>query len=310
MHQRAVFITLLGLTLLAGVVSPSFSHFLRAEMASTNYRIDWDTISNGGLDTSSSASYQLRDTIGNPAVGNASSSSYNLAAGYRGGVEDQVLTFTLLPQAATTGQVATSLSLNTVTVVSTTDFSVDDYAAVVQDIGTSQIVGFGKITSKTSGTLTFDDLDDNGTAPTVDGSNDRVYLLEGTDVSFDALSASEVVAEIIGFEVTAASDNGYSIQIADDGNLRSGAVDIDDVSDGGVSVGSEEYGGRSSDTSLSGSTFDTADSALTTSFQPVVTEASTAFDDRNFLILKAAAGSGTGGGTYTQVLTVVATGNY
>ena len=296
--------------MLAGVVSPSFSHYLRAEMASTNYRIDWDTISNGGLDTSSSASYQLRDTIGNPAIGDSSSSSYNLAAGYRGGVEDQVLTFTLLPQAASVEQVATVLSGNIVTVVSTTDFEVDDYAIVVQDIGTDQVTGFGKITAKTSTTLTFDDLADNGTAPVVDGSNDRVYLLEGADISFSTLSSSEVVTEIVGFEVTAASDNGYSVQIADDGNLRSGSSDVDDVSDGGVSVGSEEYGGRSSDTSLASSTFDTADSALTTSLQPVVTEASAAFDDRHFFTLKAAVSNSTAGGTYTQVLTVVATGNY
>ncbi|MEK9131099.1 MAG: hypothetical protein AAB429_03215 [Patescibacteria group bacterium] len=279
-------------------------------MASTNYRIDWDTISNGGLDTSSSASYQLRDTIGNPAIGDSSSSSYNLAAGYRGGVEDQVLTFTLLPQAASVEQVATVLSGNIVTVVSTTDFEVDDYAIVVQDIGTDQVTGFGKITAKTSTTLTFDDLADNGTAPVVDGSNDRVYLLEGADISFSTLSSSEVVTEIVGFEVTAASDNGYSVQIADDGNLRSGSSDVDDVSDGGVSVGSEEYGGRSSDTSLASSTFDTADSALTTSLQPVVTEASAAFDDRHFFTLKAAVSNSTAGGTYTQVLTVVATGNY
>lgn len=310
MHTKYTLPALLSLTLLAGIACPSFSHFLSAEMASTSYRIDWDTLSNGGLDTSSSATYQLRDTIGNPAIGDSTSASYGLTGGYRAGVEDQVLTFALLPQVTASEVTASALVGNTVTVATTVGFSVDDYAAVVQDSGENQVSAFGKITTITAATLTFDDLVDDGTAPVIDGNGDLVYLLQGSDIAFDTLDESQVLTEIVGFVITAASDNGYSVQVADDGDLRNGSADVDDVADGQVTAGSEEYGGRSSDNSLSSSTFDTADSALSTSFQSVVTQTDASFDDRHFLTLKAAVSSNTSNGAYGQVLTFIATGNY
>lgn len=310
MQTKSVRNAMVGLTLLAGIACPSFSHFLYAEMSSTNYRIDWDTVSTGGLDTSSSASYTLRDTIGNPAAGSASSSSYGLEGGYRIAIEDQVLSFAVLAQVVSSGVNASSLASNIVTIDSSSGFSVDDYALVVQDVGQNQVAALGKISSLTATTLSFDDLVNGGSAPVIDGGNDKVFLLEGSTLAFDVLNTSEVVTEVIAFEVTAAIDNGYSVQISEDGDLRSGSFAIDDVIDGAIVAGSEEYGARSSDTSVAGSTFDTADTAITTSLQPIVTTSSASFSSRSFLTLKAAVANSTPAGTYAQVLTVVATGNY
>ena len=52
-------------------------------MGSSNYRIESDSINTGGEDTSSSASYQLKDTVGEIGTGISSSASYAMHAGYR-----------------------------------------------------------------------------------------------------------------------------------------------------------------------------------------------------------------------------------
>ncbi len=96
----------------------------------------------------------------------------------------------------------------------------------------------------------------------------------------------------------------------EDDNLSSGANDIDDVGDGSVTVGSEEYGAISSDSSLSASTFDTADTAFTTSFQDIADESDVSFESRNFLELKAAIDGSTEDGSYSQTLTFILSGNF
>ena len=114
----------------------------------------------------------------------------------------------------------------------------------------------------------------------------------------------------MGFEVTAETDNGYVVQVFDDGNLRDGANDIDDVADGTVTAGAEEYGGRSSDTSLADSTFDSADTGFTTSFTNVATESSASFASRNFVTIKAAMSSASSNGSYAHTLSFIASGNF
>ena len=115
---------------------------------------------------------------------------------------------------------------------------------------------------------------------------------------------------IVAFDVTAANDNGYVVQILEDGNLRSGGNVVNDVVDGSVTSGSEEYGARSSDTSISTSTFDTADTALSTTFSDVATEATASFESRNFVTLKVAIDEGTADGSYSQIVSLIASGNF
>jgi len=301
MNYRAFGLILVGIFV--------FSNSALAAMSSTNYQILWDSVDSGGSDTSSSASYILRDSVGNPAAGSSSSTSYSDQAGYRAGIFDQFLSFDLFTQSNGTQQSATLVAGTTVT-TTTSGFSTGDYIALVQDLGASQVTAIGKITSIGAGTITVDAWKNNGTAPTIDGTNDYVYKLTGTSAAFGTFSTSSVSTSVVGFEVTIDDDSGYTVQILEDGELRSGSDTIDEVADGSVTTGSEEYGARSSDTSLTGSTFDTADTAITLSFQDIANESTLQFNSRNFLTLKTAISSSTPSGSYAQVLTFIASGNF
>lgn len=281
-----------------------------AEMSSSSFLIRWDSVNTGGSDTGSSSSYQLRDTVESVVAGRTSSSSYNLDQGYRGGVFDQVLSFDVRAQNFSNVVSATALSSLTVTVSSVSGISVNDYIAIIQDRGVSQVSAIGKVTSIGSSSLTVDSLTNGGTAPTVDGTNDYVYVLSGATVSYGTLSDSSVSTAIVSFEVSADSASGYVVQINDDGNLRSGSNDIDDVTDGAVAEGSEEFGARSSDTTLASSTFDTADSAMTTSRQDVVTRSSVSMADRSFVTFRASISTSTTAGSYGSVISFIASGNF
>lgn len=73
----------------------SVCSFAFAEVrTSTNYQIDNDTISSGGSENSSSASYSIADTLGGFAVGTSTSANYRNDAGYRAAVADSFITIT------------------------------------------------------------------------------------------------------------------------------------------------------------------------------------------------------------------------
>lgn len=283
--------------------------FVEAAMNSTNYMIRWDTVSTGGSDTASSASYGLRDTAESTVAGLGTSSSYLLSQGYRFAIDDQFIRFEVKAQNTSQGRAASALSGLTVT-ASTSGISVNDLIAVVQDLGVSQVGAIGRVASIGSGTLTVDAWKNGGTAPTVDGSNDYVYPLTSTTVALSDLSTSSVVTSIVAFEVSIDNDDGYVVQVFDDGNLRSGANTIDDVADGAVTTGSEEYGARSSDTTISTSTFDSADTAITTTSTDVATESTGITESRNFLTMKAGISTSTSSRDYSQTLGLIASGNF
>ena len=279
-------------------------------MTSTNFQIQWDTVGQGGSDTSSSSTYLLRDTVGNTASGSSVSSSYNLEAGYRAGIFDQILSFNVQALLSATQMTASSRSGNTVTVNSTSSLSVNDLIVLIQNKGTSEIDAMGKVISKTDTTFTVDAWAHNGTLPTIDVSNDYAYVLSGNTAALGTLSTSDVATSVIGWDVSADLLNGYTVSVFEDGDLRSGSVSLSDVTDGTVNAGSEEYGARSSDVTLTNSAFDTQDAALTTSFQEVATESSVSFDRRNFLILKAGISSTSDVANYSQTLSFVVSGNF
>lgn len=287
-----------------------YGNFASAQMSSSSFLIRWDSVNTGGSDSASSSSYQLRDTVEPTVAGRSSSTSYNLDQGYRGGVFDQVISFDLRSQSLSTGREATALSGLIVTVSSVSGISAGDYIALLQDQGVGQVSAIGKVTTVGSSTLTVDSWTNGGTTPTINGTNDYVYVLSGATVSFGTLSDSSVATAVISFEVSVDSTSGYVVQVNDDGNLRSGSNDIDDVSDGAVSEHAEEFGARSSDTSLASSTFDTADSAMTTSRQDVVTRSAVSMADRNFVTLKASISTSTTAGSYGNVISFIASGNF
>lgn len=279
-----------------------------AQMSSTNFEIRFDSVGFGGSDSASSASYQLRDTLGDTGAGNSASSSYQVDAGYRGGIFDQVVTFDTFAQTGTS-QVPTGLA-GTVVTVPTAGFSIGDFVAVVQNVGASQVAGIGRIIAIGGGTITLDELKDGGATPVIDGTNDVVYRMTEGDVGFGDLDDTAVFTRIIGWNVSIDVDGGYVVQLSDDGNLRDGANDINDVADGSVTAGAEEYGARSSDTTLAGSTFDTVDTAITTTLQDIADESTVSFESRNFLTLKAAIAAGTADGSYAHTLNLIVSGNY
>ena len=280
-----------------------------AAMTSTNFQILWDSVNAGGLDTSSSATYQLRDVVGDVSVGTGSSANYQTSDGYRSGIFDQTISFALFSQDASTSRAATALSGTTIT-ADTTNLAENDYVVLIQDEGSGQVSAIGKISSIGVGQIVVDELKTAGSSPSIDGTNDVLYKLSGTTGAIGSLSSTTVNTTTIGFEVTADLTNGYTLKTYDDGNLRFGSYDIDDVSDGEVTVGSEEYGGRSSDTSLASSTFDTQDTAFTTSLQDVVTVSSNAFEDRNFVTLKSSMSPTSTAATYTHTLGFILSGNF
>ncbi len=287
-----------------------WASFASAQMSSTNYQIRWDTFSTGGSDTSSSTSYQLHDTVETGVAGTSTSSSYQLDQGYRSGDFAQIIKFDLFATSSGTGRTAGAISGNTVTVSSTSGLVVDDYISVVEDYGTDNVVAIGQITVVGTGEVTVDEWKHAGTMPVPDASGDYVYELNGASIGFGNLDATTVDLAVIGWEVTVDNSNGYVVQVVEDGNLRDGAASFSDVSDGTVTAGSEEYGARSSDTTLTDSSFDTEDSAITTSFQDVDTESTFAFESRDFLALKIAAATTSTAGSYGHTISVIASGNF
>jgi len=182
--------------------------------------------------------------------------------------------------------------------------------SLLQDRGSGQVTAIGQIASIGGGSITVDALKDGGVAPVIDGTNDFVVLLDGAVSAFGTLSALSVGTSVIGMAVSSSAPSGYVVQVLSDGDFRNGANTINSVADGSVTVGSEEYGARSSDTALATSTFDTADSAFTTSFQTIADAATAVSNDRNFLVDKAAIDALTIEGVYAQTLTLIVSGNY
>ncbi|MFH1142840.1 MAG: hypothetical protein ABIH67_03715 [Candidatus Uhrbacteria bacterium] len=280
-----------------------------AAMSSTNYEIRWDSVGLGGSDTSSSASYQLRDTLGDNGSGRSTSDSYLIDAGYRGGIFDKIIAFELFAQSSTTTN-ATALSGTTITVSDSSSFSSGQKVALIQDFGASQVAGVGEITGISGNDITLDTLDTGGAVISIDGSGDYLYLMNATSINFGSVNENSLAQSVIGWEVNVDVDGGYTVSVIEDANLSSGVNDIDDVSDGSVTAGSEEYGARSSDQSLSNSTFDTQDTAITSSFQEVGSRSSAAFSSRDLLTIKAATASTSINGTYSHNLTIIVSGNY
>jgi hypothetical protein len=279
-------------------------------MSSTNYQIRFDSVGVGGVETSTSSSYKVRDSL-EFIQGTSSSSSYRVDQGYRGGVYDPVVHFNVISQDTASQVAATAITSTSVDVTVTTGYVTGDYIVVLQNEGLSQVAAMGRITSVAGSTLNVDFFQYASSLPVIDGSNDYVYELTGSSIPLASLSPSTVSTGIIGWEVAADVPTGYSVFVMENQNLQTAGGDVlNDVDDGAVTAEMEEYGGRSSDTTLSNSTFDTLDTAFTTTLQQVASRTVATLKARDFLTLKAAAAETTVNGAYSHTLTVVFVGNY
>ncbi len=295
------------MTILALILAP-----FKAEsaMSSTNYQINFDNVGMGGEDTATSTSYTVRDSFGT-VQGISTSSSYSEQVGFRAGIYDPTVAYSVFTQNTSSQVAATSLSSLDIDVTSTAGFSVGDFIVVIQDEGASQVSAIGKVTVVGVSTLTVDELQDGGTAPVIDGTNDYVYKLAGNSLPLSGISDSVVSTGIVGWEVNADVSNGYSVYVFEDHDLQTGGAEVlTDVADGTVTAGVSEYGALSSDTTLSTSTFDTADTAFTTSPQQIATRAGNSFEARDFLTLKASMSALQENGNYSHNLTLIFVGSY
>lgn len=295
------------------LLAPYFN-FAQAQMTSTNYKIQFDSVQAGGDDTGSSTTYQLRDSVGGNSDGNASSTTYNLTAGYRQGIFDQVATFETygmnrVSETAATALVGTVVTLNTVDGV-----SVGNMAYLVQDQGTNQRTGFGKVIDITGNDVTLDSLTTLGGSLTINGSADYFYTANTNYLDLGVLNSSNLSTTMLGWTVDADVSGGYSVYAYEDHDMQL-TIDLEtfvitDVADGTVSAGVSEYGARASDSTLVGSSFDTTDHNFSTAYQLVGSRTSNSLQNRDFLLIKAAVQSGQEPGNYGHTLTLIYVGAY
>ncbi len=280
-----------------------------AAMSSANYQILWDEFSTGG-GQGSSASYLLRDSVGGGGL-QATSASYVLDSGFRGGLYDQVVNFSPRIQDRSSQVAATNFASNIVTVTTTSGIVVDDWVLLVQNEGASQVAGMGKVTAVDATTITLASPLAGGT-PTIDGVSDYVYEMSSSGTpGFGTLSTSALALHSVGWVANADVVQGYNAYVFEDGDLRTGeGAAIADVTDGQVSAGDSEYGARSSDSSLALSSFDTEDSAITSSPQQVASVSANPFESAGFVTLKVGIDSTQQGGSYGQTLSIIFVGDY
>ncbi len=113
---------------------------------------------------------------------------------------------------------------------------------------------------------------------------------------------------------------GYNVTVVEDGNLRNGAHDINDVSDGAVNAGSEEYGLATSDIdsgldiALDANCGSGPYSATGVNASPKKIAKATgptySSGETNTICYAASIATDTASGSYNQVLTYIATGNF
>ena len=283
-------------------------------MTSTNYGIKWDSINSGGNDTSTSTNFGLRDTIGEQATGFTTSTNYTLSAGYRTGDSDVgSISFILNTQDNST-QVPytayTSSSPYTVTVSSTSGYAVDNMIAVVENLGLSQHIAIGRITSIAGNVFTVDSWDGSPSLinATPSGGDDYVFRLHGNSADLGTLVVTTPKTSLTGTRVSTNSINGYTVYVVSDGNLRyTTSTFITNVSDGAVTLGSEEYGWRVFGDSATNTSMDFP---FTTSSQAIQSSLVPVNDQRVGLEYKVAIATSTPAGNYSQVITYLMTVNF
>ncbi len=289
---------------------------ISADSSSTNYRIKFDSFTYFGAENTSATSYIL-NTGGNHAVGQSTSTSYDTRQGYGGGVYDPFASFSLGVQDFSSQVAITAQpSANTYTFTDASGFSQGDTVILVSDesdampsfrINTIASIAVNDVTLSADSDEDFDSL-------TVDGTDDYVYevLYSSGSTGLGLLSSSAVTKRYLTWLVESEADQGYTVYIFENQDLTGGSTGqtIADVADGTVSAGSSEYGAQSTDSTLASSTFDTQDTAITSSPQQIATRSGVARQERDVLVLKTSIEESQAEDTYTQELTVLYVGDY
>ncbi len=279
-------------------------------MNSGNYKINWDTIGSGGLDTGSSTNYSIQDTIGGVFPGASTSTNYQAWAGYRIDFLKNALSLVVRGQGGSTGIAYTAFDAlnNTVTVASASSFSLNQLISVAENVGFSQKTAVGFVTRIDGNTITVDHW--SGSTSTMsavpNGGDDLVYPIQSRSVAFGTLSASQPNVQTIVTTAKSSLESGFEVRVTAAGSLTNGLSIIPAVSDGSVTVGSSEYG-----MSIVGDYTSTSGDVAVTNAEIQGAASSTTNPARAAVILKAAIQTGSiTDGSYTQGLIFTMSGSY
>jgi hypothetical protein len=273
-------------------------------MSSTQYQINWDSVNSGGNDYSSSTNFRLRDTVGEMGTGLSASQNYQLSAGYRAGDEQEpflALTVGTQENSTRTAWTAFSSAGKTATLTATSSFAIGDFIGVVENVGLSQLVAFGKITSISGADVTVDAWsgEPGSLSASPSGGNDFAYRVNGRAADLGTQVSTQAGTSLTVMDVLSNVGTGYTVSVQSDDDLRNAVSStISNVADGAVSLGSEEYGGESVGTFA---TSTGSDFAFSSSTQRNVQESAAYGDhDRNGVIYKLTITASTPSGNYRQ----------
>ncbi|MBD3281198.1 hypothetical protein GF391_00440 [Candidatus Uhrbacteria bacterium] len=292
----------------------SITNGVSAAMTSANYEINFDAITSGGTDFSSSTNFQLSDTVGEQGTGYGDSSNYMLHAGYRQTDEEPfqpTLEFILGAQneSSQTEYTALSIAGNTVTVADESPFATGSRIGVVENQGLNLIAVVGKIVSIASNVITVDKWDGQtgSISASPAGGDDYVYLMNSYSVGLGLVTQSGT-AGIVMAEVSTNATNGYTLQVQAHDSLKSGVVDvIDYVADGSVTAGEEEYGASVHGLTATSTGFDFP---MNTNYRDIQKSDTIAEADRVSMIYKLSVDSLTNAGNYQQSVRYLLTANF
>ena len=200
--QTSLIVGLLGLLFIIS------SSSLWALSSSDNFQIESDVISGGGIETGSSANFQLQDTIGEAIIRSATSTSDNFGtkAGFRELYADQFVTLTAG---------AATVNLGTLSDSSTESAS---HTLVVQSNASQGMILTAAGDTLTSGANTITAIGDTAAAASVGSEQFGINLVANTTPSIGAnLSGTSPIISVADQYNTAdlfAFDDGGSQVVA------------------------------------------------------------------------------------------------
>lgn len=192
-------------------------------MQSSNYRLERDSLNVGGLDSSTSTNYQMKDTIGETATGLSESASYRMHAGYRQ-MEGGIISLTV-PASLTLSP--TLDNLNGGTASGSSNFAVT--CSVIA--GYSLTIKASDVPAMQSASDSFQDY-----TPVTGGVPDYDWNLRGAQSEF-------------GFSVYNADGSQVSLFKNNGADCNTGSTVTDEVCWYGLSGSNLEIANRSSQTS-------------------------------------------------------------
>ena len=321
-----------------------------ATMTGTNYKIDYETITQGGQ-IESSSNYKMTESVGEVGEGAFSGTNYKGGRGWGFGLlanvpgqptltnpsnyydrlsfvinnggnpSDTLFAIAITPDNWTT----TDYIQNDNTVGST--LGIEDYqtytnwgGASGEDVTTLQEATDYKIKVRAmQGDFTETDWGpESAIASTTRPS--ITFTISANEAGFGILTSAAINTSETDLTITTNALSGYVITVKEDGNLRDGANEISDVGDSQIDAGSEEYGLATSKASqdfpqvnpcpASGGTDPILSGPITSSEKQVASASGEVSSDATTMCYAASITSTSAATYYSHIITYIATGTY